>query len=218
MPENCSNCWSSGHSKDIQRWISRLCLCYSALGLVYAYWFLLLVETGDEIPDNSHRLTRTMNSCKIGSVAKLEGRASVAVEFLWRQSAPQLASPIRPISLINCIWHAIFNHYDMMIMPWNCQVLLCTCSTKCNGFYATTVAPTWVETVSLLCPSRVEVCYAKIMQMSLCTSSGQLFPGILLRITAFLDVLVYTACSSNRFVFLIRLNFMRCCLRRRYVQ
>ena len=46
-------------------------------------------------------LTRTMNSCKICSVAKLEGRASVTVEFCQGgpQSAQQLASPMKTISL-----------------------------------------------------------------------------------------------------------------------
>ena len=97
-------------------------------------------------------LTRTMNSCKIDSVARLEGRASVAVEFLSRWPAVSAATSVsykaylsRKASIarrsqsffarrsqsfwkhcftINCIRHAIFNHYKMMIMSWNCQVLV----------------------------------------------------------------------------------------------
>ena len=43
--------------------------------------------------------------------------------------------------------------------------------------------------------------YAKITQMSLCARPGQLFPGILQRITSFLNVVVSTACSTNHLSF-----------------
>ena len=39
-------------------------------------------------------LTRTMNSCKIGSVAKLEGSAAVAVEFLSRWPTVSAATSV----------------------------------------------------------------------------------------------------------------------------
>ena len=39
------------------------------------------------------------------------------------------------------------------------------------------------------------------MQMSLCARPGQLFPGILQHITAFLNVVVSTACSTNHLSF-----------------
>ena len=56
------------------------------------------------------------------------------------------------------------------------------------------------------CSAHVSICTSPIesqsLQMSLCSRPGQLFPGILQRITAFLNVVVYTACSLNRFKFL----------------
>ena len=41
------------------------------------------------------------------------------------------------------------------------------------------------------------------MQMFLFTRPGQLFPGIQQRITAFLNVIVYIACSLNHFIFIL---------------
>ena len=45
--------------------------------------------------------------------------------------------------------------------------------------------------------------YILSMQMFLFTRPGQLFPGIQQRITAFLNVIVYIACSLNHFIFIL---------------
>ena len=90
------------------------------------------------------KLMHTTNSSQIGSVAKLEGRATVAID---QQSAPQLASTLKRISLerpqsqgVHRILRAtalksiVFDMRSSIIMSWNSRI------SQCDRHYATAVA------------------------------------------------------------------------------
>ena len=60
MPENRSNCWSTGHSKDIQRWFSRLAFVKMRWGSYMSIDYYSHVETGDEILDYPHTYNKLL--------------------------------------------------------------------------------------------------------------------------------------------------------------
>ena len=54
--------------------------------------------------------------------------------FLERPQSQGVIEFWKHLLYINCIRHAIVNHHDMMIMPWNCQVLFIhMCNILCHN-------------------------------------------------------------------------------------
>ena len=171
--------------KGNQGCISRLCLWYGALGQICQLTTTAVLKEGIKFLTT---LKHTINPspCRISSVAVLERLASVAIDFSSRwpavscqcDSAPQLASPNKPISLERpqsqggyCfityfVWydHVMFNHYVLEFSSaWYALAQLS------KGEYATTLMPTCnrfyslpIEGQSLLCyyPAIIALCKA----------------------------------------------------------